>query len=313
MSSDRSTRNFPAAAVLLASLLGVALAYWVYRGIEVFRYELRGVAATPDDRDESSRRRARAAAAATRVVTWQLADGSRQRAFYLPPRNGAVIVYAHGAPGAAAGLLPEALAMAGHGFGALLLDLPGYGESEGRRDWGPSFQVALRRAVDFVVMQPGVDRRRIGGFGYSMGGHAIARAAAEDRRIAALVLLATPTSLLEAYQAKYRSRRLPGLMYFAVAADWASGVPVSRIDTRAALRVLDARPVLVISGVADNAVPGPMALELSLTANKGQLWIVDGIGHVGFAEQIGQPYFERMARFWDTVLPEAPTPRAGQM
>lgn len=297
--------------MLIASLLGMALAYWVYQGIEVFRHELHGVAATPDDRDEPSRRRARAAAAATRVVGWQLDDGSMQRAFYLSPRNGAVIVYAHGAPGAAAGFLPEALAMARHGFGALLLDLPGYGESEGHRDWGPSSQAALRRAIDFVVTQPGVNRRRIGGFGYSMGGLAIARAAADDRRIAALVLLATPTSLLESYQAKYRSRRLPGLMYFAVAADWASGVPVSRMDARAALRALDTRPVLVISGVADDAVPGAMARELSSAAINGQLWIVDGIGHVGFAEQIGEPYFERVARFWDAVLPEAPTPRAG--
>lgn len=51
-----------------------------------------------------------------------------------------------------------------------------------------------------------------------------------------------------------------------------------------------------------------MALELSSTAAQGQLWIADGIGHVRFAEQIGAPYFERMARFWNTALAGAQTP-----
>ena len=297
-----------ALATLVAALLVLALAYWGIQGALVFRSELGGTAPTPDNRDENSRQQAQAAAAATRVVTWQLADGSKQRAFYLAPRNGAVIVYAHGAPGAASGLLPEALGLASHGYGALLVDLPGYGESEGPRDWGPSFQLALRRAVDFAETQPGVNPRRIGGFGYSMGGHAIAQAAAEDPRIAALVLLATPTTLLEAYRARYRSRFPPGLMYFAVAADWVSGVPVSKIDPSAALRAIGVRPVLVIAGALDNAVPGAMTFALTSTAANGQMWLIDGIGHTGFAGKIGEPYFERMARFWDAALANIATP-----
>lgn len=288
-----------ALVVLMASVLGVALACWGFRGVEVFRNELRGTAPTPDDRDEVSRRRAQEAVAAARVVTWRLADGSKQRAFYLAPRNGAVIVYAHGAPGAATGFLPEALAMAGYGFGALLVDLPGYGESEGRRDWASPFQDSLRRAVDFVEAQPGVQPRRIGGFGYSMGGYAMARAAADDHRIAALVLVAAPTSLLEAYGAKYRSSVLPGLMYFAAAADWVSGVPVAKIDTTAAIRLFGARPVLIVSGALDILVPKEMAFALASSATNGQLWTIDGIGHIGFGDKIGAPYFERMARFWD--------------
>jgi fermentation-respiration switch protein FrsA (DUF1100 family) len=98
-------------------------------------------------------------------------------------------------------------------------------------------------------------------------------------------------------------------MYFAAAADWVSDVPVSEIDTRVALRALGARPVLVIAGALDNAVPSAMARELTSTASNGELWVVDGIGHVGFVERIGVPYFERMARFWDAALADTPHPK----
>lgn len=286
---------------LLAGLLLVASSYWSYRGLTVFRSALRDYAATPDDLNESTLRSSRAAAAATQTVTWILADGSRQRAFYLPPRNGAVIVYAHGSPGAGSGLLPEALAMAEHGFGAVLLDLPGYGGSEGSRDWGPSFQAAIRSAVDFAIRQPGVDPRRIGGFGYSMGGCAMARAAAGDDRIAGLVLLSTYTNVSDQLHAQYRGR-VPALGYFALAAAIWSGVPVAQMDTRAALRRLGRRPVFVIAGGADAAIPRHMADELQQAAANADLWLVEGVGHTGFAARLGAPYFARLREFWGRAL-----------
>jgi len=292
--------------ILACALLGASFSYWVYRGIAVVRLELRDFASTPDNLNESARARAAAAAAAAHVVNWRLPNGSRQRAFYLPPRNGMVVVYAHGAPGAASTLLPEALAMARHGIGALLLDLPGYGESEGERNWGPDFSIAIRQAVDFVAAQPGVDARRIGGFGYSMGGFAMARAAAEDKRIAAVVLLATFTNLTDQLHAQFRSR-IPGISYFALAAATWSGVSIKDMDTRAAVRGLGSRPLLVVAGARDSAIPGHMARELQLASANGELWVIDGVGHSGFAETAGEAYFRRLQEFWEQALVESRT------
>lgn len=292
--------------ILVCALLGASFSYWVYRGIVVMHLEFRDFASTSDNQNESARARAAAAAAAAQVVNWQLPDGSRQRAFFLPPRNGRVVVYAHGAPGAASTLLPEAQAMARHGIGALLLDLPGYGESEGERNWGPKFSLAIRRAVDFVAAQPGVDARRIGGFGYSMGGFAMARAAAEDKRIAAVVLLATFTNLTDQLHAQFRSR-IPGISYFALAAAIWSGVPVKDMDTRAAVRGLANRPLLVVAGARDRAIPGHMARELRQASANGELWIIDEVGHSGFAETAGEAYFIRLREFWEQALVETRT------
>lgn len=288
-------------AVAIGCLAVLGCAYWVYRGVVVFRMEMLTFEETRDGLDESALLRARAVVPAARLVTWQLTDGSRQRALYLPPRNGAAIVYAHGAPGSGSGLLPEALAMAETGFGALLLDLPGYGESEGSRDWGPAFQASIRHAVDFVVAQAGVDPRRIGGFGYSMGTQAMARAAADDPRIAGLILLAAFTNYPDVLRNEYRSR-IPGLSYFALAADLLYGSPVNEMDVLAALRHVGHRPVLVIAGREDHVTTAKMASELSSTAANGQLWIVDGTGHTGFSERIGEPYFARLRNFWGATL-----------
>lgn len=285
---------------LAAGLLAIPLSYWLYRGLAVFRDELRGCAISSAP-DESVLRDSRATSAGLREVSWRLPDGSKQRAFYLPPSNGAVVVYAHGAAGNGLALLPEALAMAEHGFGALLLDLPGYGRSEGRNDWGPGFQATIRAAVDFAVRQPGVNPRGIGAFGYSMGGYAMARAAADDGRIAGLVLLAAYTDLSDLLHFERRSR-VPGLGYFAIAADAWYGIPIAEMDTRVALRRLGGRPVFIIAGGADIAIPVSMSEELLSAATNAKRWVVEEAGHTGFADRAGQAYFARLLGFWTTAL-----------
>ena len=50
--------------------------------------------------------------------------------------NGAIIIFLHGSPGNRNQLLPVAMALNEHGYGVLLVDMPGHGESGGRADWG---------------------------------------------------------------------------------------------------------------------------------------------------------------------------------
>jgi pimeloyl-ACP methyl ester carboxylesterase len=285
-------------ALLIAGLLMVPGSYWAYRGVTVFRAELSEYEEIPD-LDIQARA---TLAAATEEVTWSLADGSRQRAFYLPPRNGAVVVYAHGTLGDASSLLPEALAMARYGFGALLLDLPGYGASQGRRDWGPSFQATLREAVDFAIRQPGVEPGRIGGFGYSWGTYVIARAAAEDHRIAALVLLAASSSVTDAMHGVFLPSRLPALHHFANAAATWYGVPVREMDMRALLPRLGNRPVQIVVGERDRRVSRAALDELRRLSANSRVWVIEGVGHVGIAKQVGEPYFLRLREFWQGAL-----------
>jgi pimeloyl-ACP methyl ester carboxylesterase len=79
------------------------------------------------------------------------------------------------------------------GIGVLLVEYPGYGRSDG----SPSergIREAMVKAYDLLLEIPGVDRKRIVGFGQSLGGGAVC-ALARDRPLAAMILQSTFTSL----------------------------------------------------------------------------------------------------------------------
>ena len=136
-----------------------------------------------------------ALAADLRDVRLRTPAGLAIAAWYLPSRNGAAIIYLHGSRGDRRTLLPEAVALWSAGYGALLLDAPGFGESEGRISWGRDAQDAVSAAVDFVAAQPEVHGGRIGAVGSSMGTSVVARVTASDARIRAIVLEGAFTTL----------------------------------------------------------------------------------------------------------------------
>ena len=52
--------------------------------------------------------------------------------WYAPSRNGAAVVLLHGAGSTRSNVLDEAVVLAEHGYGVLMLDARGHGESAGR-------------------------------------------------------------------------------------------------------------------------------------------------------------------------------------
>src|SRR5207249_2570750 len=58
-------------------------------------------------------------------------DGTFLHAWYVAPRDGAVIVLAHGYKADHREMIPAAVMLARHGYGALLLDLRTHGASDG--------------------------------------------------------------------------------------------------------------------------------------------------------------------------------------
>ncbi len=154
----------------LLVVLALGLVLWLYRGAQVFVLQRGDYAATHYDQSQAGRDRLHRAEQLAQRVGWTLSDGSRQNAFYLASRNGAALIYLHGSPGNALGALDEAVVFAEAGYGVLLVDLPGYGASEGDRTWDARFVESVSRAIDFAASRPEVDPARIGGLGYSNGG-----------------------------------------------------------------------------------------------------------------------------------------------
>ncbi len=105
--------------------------------------------------------------AAYENVSFTTGDGLTLRGWYVPSSNRAAVI---AAPGRAGSQKPARM-LARHGYGVLLFDRRGEGESDGDPNaFGWAADKDLDAAVAFLQQRPDVDRNRIGGIGLSVGG-----------------------------------------------------------------------------------------------------------------------------------------------
>ena len=296
----RALRRLPLVAL---PLCGLALAVQSYRAVRAFRSELasfrprRGPVAAPSDVDGLP---------PLRSVTFHAADGTTLAGWYLPSRNGAGVIFTHGSSDDRRGLWPEARALAGAGYGALLFDWPGHGESGGAVSWGFPERAALVAALDLLAAQPEVDPGRLGVVGFSMGGYVAAQVAARDARIKAAVLLGTPGDLEELTRHEYRHQ---GRLAQA-AGLWAARYAGMDMLAERAVDVVAAiapRRLLIVSGSRDDLVSPDMTHRLFAAAREPKrLWLIEGAGHGHYAQAAGADYDRTLRAFLDESLAPAP-------
>ena len=127
--------------------------------------------------------------AAKRPVTLTTASGLRLRGWYVPSRNGAAVAVMHGTGSTRLGVADHARLLVRHGYGVLLFDLHGHGESEGRStSWAAGFAPDADAALDYLRRRPDVRAGRIGVVGVSLGGEIAIHAAARRPEWRATVL-----------------------------------------------------------------------------------------------------------------------------
>lgn len=118
------------------------------------------------------------------------ADGGIELAgWYVPPRNGTVVIVLHGSGSTRSATVDQAVVITEHGYGALLLDARGHGDSGGRAmDLGWYGDADVTAAIDWLAARRGPEGGpRIALLGLSMGGEEAIGAAAADDRIEAVV------------------------------------------------------------------------------------------------------------------------------
>jgi pimeloyl-ACP methyl ester carboxylesterase len=124
-----------------------------------------------------------------RPVTLTTAKGLELHGWYVPSRNGAAVAVMHGTGSNRLGVADHARLLARHGYGVLLFDFNGHGESEGRSTSLPArFQPDADAALAYLRRRPDVRPGRIGAIGVSLGGEVAIHAAARDRGWRATVL-----------------------------------------------------------------------------------------------------------------------------
>lgn len=236
---------------------------------------------------------------AAEAVSLRTQDGLTLRGWYVRSQNGAAIVTFPREWTA-----PQARLLVARGYGVLLLDMRGYGDSEGDPNaWGWGSTRDVEAGVDFLMRQPDVRDGRIGAIGLSVGGEQVLEAAASDPRIKAVVSEG-------AGERSVRESLVRGVR------GWPA-VPSMAVQT-AALSVLSGRtPPPSLLDVVGRISPRPVFFIYAAHGGGGEeltpeyyaasglpkhLWMVPGSGHTGGLRAQPGEYEQRVGGFFDEAL-----------
>jgi uncharacterized protein len=235
-------------------------------------------------------------------VTFTTSDGLRLAGWYVPSRNRAAVILSPGRKGPVA----HARLLAAHGYGVLLFDRRGEGESDGDFNafgWGGDADV--KGALSFLERRTDVDPARIGGLGLSVGGEMMIETAAEDRRLRAVVSEgAGARSLAEHWDDPGPSRAqkpFSGMVAQTIALTVLAnqGPPpglVSLVDDIAP------RPLLLIRGLDGQPQEALNRAYYDAAGSPKALWEVPGAGHTAALSTRRQEFERRVVGFFDRAL-----------
>jgi uncharacterized protein len=237
-------------------------------------------------------------------VSFTTADGLRLQGWYVPSRNGAAVISFAGRKGTQ----KPARLLARHGYGVLLFDRRGEGESEGDPNgWGWQGYRDVDAAVRYLQRRPDVERARIGGIGLSVGGEMMLEAAAKSRGLKAVVSEGAGERSIHEFLDITGGSKWPALPSYAAstagAALFSNDKPPPSLKDLVAR--IDGTPVFFIYG--EHGQDGERNLNPTYYRETGQskkIWEVPGSGHVGGIDAQPREYERRVIRFFDDALLE---------
>ena len=236
--------------------------------------------------------------AAATDVSLTAPGGETLRGWRVPSRQGAAVLLVHGGLADRRQLLPDARALAAAGYGLLMLDLPGNGESTGPKRRGVD-EPFLEMAIDALATSGDVRPDRIGAYGFSGGATFLADVVARDTRVRAVVLAGCYPDTTEHVMHDYRRWGLLSEIPALLVVRWA-GVTLVRPEANVA--TIAPRPVFFITGDADEVVPAASVERLYAAASEPkELWVVPGAAHGDYAKVSGD-YEHRLVAFFDRTL-----------
>lgn len=204
-------------------------------------------------------------------------------------------------------VLDEAAVLARHGFGVLMVDARGHGDSGGRAmDFGWHGDADIGAAVRFLAARSDVDRERIGAVGLSMGGEEAIGATATNPIIRAVVAegatgrtagdsawLSDEFGIRGVFQEQVEQvqDRVTDLLTSA-------SVPTS---LRAAVEAGGARYLMITAG--DVTDEGRAAAYIAAAApDRAETWSITGAGHTAGLRTAAVEWERRVIGFLSGVL-----------
>jgi uncharacterized protein len=232
-------------------------------------------------------------------VAFTTPDGLRLEGWYVPSKNGAAVI---SFPGRKGPQKPARL-LARHGYGVLLFDRRGEGDSEGDPNLlGWQGTRDIEAAIGFLKTRPDVEDERIGGLGLSVGGEMMLQEAAENHELKAVVSEGAGIRSVREAVHLHRSEKVVASWLFGVVtvgtAVWSSNLPPrSLTDLSAEIT----QPVLFVHATPGQG--GESLTEKFYDEAKGpkEYWAAPG-GHTGAIDAAPEEYERRVVGFFNRTL-----------
>ena len=238
--------------------------------------------------------------AAHEEVAFTTSDGLRLHGWFVPSRNGAVVIAFPGRSGPQ----KHTRMLVRNGYGVLLFDRRGEGASDGDPNtFGWTGDRDLHAALAYLGTRADVDPRRIGGLGLSVGGEMLLHAAAHSNGFRAVVSEgASGQSLRDALANGESPDELVAMTAVTAAtALFSSTLPPPSLESEVP-RI--AHPVFFVYGEngQGGTEEGPNRSFHARASEPKQLWEVPGGQHIAGITTEPREYERRVVGFFDEYL-----------
>ena len=236
-------------------------------------------------------------------VSFRTSDGLDLQGWYVPSKNGAAVIAFPGRSGPRA----HARMLARHGYGVLLFDRRGEGESDGDSNifgWGGDKDIL--GAIEFLKSRPDVEPGAIGGIGFSVGGELMLEAASKTEELAAVVSEGAGTrSLSGAMQEVHGFEKWMSMPNFvmqeaSVAVFSNTAPPPNLTDLAPKIE----QPLFVIWAPNGGDIEHMSREYYRLASGPKQIWAMPTAKHVKGIYDQPQEYERRVVGFFDDALLE---------
>jgi uncharacterized protein len=236
-------------------------------------------------------------------VEFTTGDGLRLHGWYVPSKNGAAVIAFPGRSGPQ----KQTRMLVRHGYGVLLFDRRGEGESDGDPNTlGWAGVRDLNAAVEFLRGRPDVDPDRIGGIGLSVGGEVLLQAAAESDALKAVV--SEGAGIRSIREALVTS----GSQKWFAAPVWAGTTAATTVfsntlpppNLRNLVSRIAPRPVFLIFATKGQGGEQLSSDFYEAAREPKELWEIPEAGHTGGITARPDEYERRVIGFFDHALLE---------
>jgi len=225
-----------------------------------------------------------------------------------PARTSPAIIVCHGVGANRSDFTELAVSLSRRGYFVLTFDFRAHGASAGSRSsLGYHEQKDVAAALAFLRSRSEIDPKRIGIYGFSLGGATAILAAADTNGFRAVVadsaFASLPGMARTAVTGFYHLPSFPFVQLTIFGYDLYFQTDARKIAPERVIAALSPTPVFIIAGDGDELIPVENGKRLYAAAREPkELWIIPNAMHGATLAAAGPEYEKRVGEFFDRNL-----------